>query len=145
MARCSALYWWVSCWKLLARTPAPVSNSPSHSASSCCSCWCDLTGFSCVAQERWNRKMYWISILTEAGIFGVMALGLNVIWGMSGDFDLGYYGYVALSTYLTIVLTVGSPIPPVQYILGASLPYPLAVLVAVLITVMFATLVGMIA
>jgi branched-chain amino acid transport system permease protein len=89
--------------------------------------------------------MYWISILTEASIFGVMALGLNVIWGMSGDFDLGYYGYVALSTYLTIVLTVGSPIPPVQYILGASLPYPLAVLVAVLITVMFATLVGMIA
>ena len=53
--------------------------------------------------------IYFITILTEASIFAIMALGLNVVWGMSGDFDLGYYGYVALSAYLTIVLTVGPP------------------------------------
>jgi len=62
--------------------------------------------------------IYWTTILTEACIFAIMALGLNVVWGMSGDFDLGYYGYVALSAYLTIVLTVGKPLPPVKYILG---------------------------
>ncbi|MDQ2852611.1 MAG: branched-chain amino acid ABC transporter permease [Actinomycetota bacterium] len=89
--------------------------------------------------------IYWITILTEACIFGIMALGLNVVWGMSGDFDLGYYGYVALSTYLTIVLTVGKPIAPVHYILGNTLPYPVAVLIAVVITVLIATLVGMVA
>ncbi|HEV7148116.1 MAG TPA: branched-chain amino acid ABC transporter permease [Pedococcus sp.] len=89
--------------------------------------------------------IYWITILTEASIFAIMALGLNVVWGMSGDFDLGYYGYVALSTYLTIVLTVGKPLPPVQYILGNTLPYPVAVLIAVVITVLVATVVGMVA
>lgn len=89
--------------------------------------------------------IYWVTILTEACIFGVMALGLNVVWGMSGDFDLGYYGYVALSTYLTIVLTVGKPLPPVQYVLGYSLPYPLAVLIAVVATTVVATAVGLVA
>ena len=89
--------------------------------------------------------IYWITILTEACIFAIMALGLNVVWGMSGDFDLGYYGYVALSTYLTIVLTVGKPLPPVKYILGYHLPYLVAVLIAVVITVLVAAVVGMVA
>lgn len=88
---------------------------------------------------------YWISILTEASIFAVMALGLNVIWGMSGDFDLGYYGYVALSTYLTIVLTVGKPVAPVQYILGYHLPFLLAVLIATAAVVAVAAVVGFVA
>jgi ABC-type branched-subunit amino acid transport system permease subunit len=33
---------------------------------------------------------YLVSILTEGAIFGIMALGLNVIWGWCGDFDLAY-------------------------------------------------------
>jgi ABC-type branched-subunit amino acid transport system permease subunit len=89
--------------------------------------------------------IYWVAILTEACIFAIMALGLNVVWGMSGDFDLGYYGYVALSTYLTIVLTVGQPLAPVKYILGYNLPYVVAVCIAVSITVLVATVVGMVA
>ena len=48
---------------------------------------------------------YLVSVLTEGAIFGIMALGLNVIWGWSGDFDLAYYGYVALGAYMTLVLT----------------------------------------
>ncbi|HYM95664.1 MAG TPA: hypothetical protein VET26_00045, partial [Candidatus Sulfotelmatobacter sp.] len=69
---------------------------------------------------------YLVSVLTEGAIFGIMALGLNVIWGWSGDFDLAYYGYVAVGAYMTLVLTIGSPIPPAEYILGLQLPYPLA-------------------
>lgn len=89
--------------------------------------------------------IYLITVLTEACIFAVMALGLNVVWGMSGDFDLGYYGYVALSAYLTIVLTVGPPPVAVNYILGYRLPYLIAVLIAVILTVALATVVGMVA
>lgn len=89
--------------------------------------------------------IYWVTIFTEACIFGIMALGLNVVWGMSGDFDLGYYGYIALSTYLTIVLTVGKPLPPIQYVLGYTLPYPVAVIVAIAVTLVVATLVGLVA
>ena len=65
-----------------------------------------------------QQLQYLISILTEGAIFGIMALGLNIIWGWSGDFDLAYYGYVALGAYMTLVLTIGQPTPPAQYILG---------------------------
>ena len=56
--------------------------------------------------------MYWVSVFTEAGIFAILALGLDVVWGWSGDFDLAFYGYLALGSYLTFVLTTGRPTPP---------------------------------
>jgi branched-chain amino acid transport system permease protein len=88
---------------------------------------------------------YWISILTEACIFSIMALGVNVIWGWAGDFDLALYGYVALGVYLTIAMTAGPPLAPVQYILGWTLPYPLAVLLSVVFVVPIALIVGAVA
>jgi branched-chain amino acid transport system permease protein len=87
---------------------------------------------------------YWISILTEACIFTVMAQGLNVVWGWAGDFDLAMYGYVALGVYLTIAMTAGPPTYGTQYILGWHLPYLLAVVIAVLIVLPIAAVVGVI-
>jgi ABC-type branched-subunit amino acid transport system permease subunit len=89
---------------------------------------------------------YLLSILTEGAIFGIMALGLNVIWGWSGDFDLAYYGYVAVGAYMTLVLTIGPPTSPAaHYILGLQLPYPLAVLIAVVTAMAVGLIVGLIA
>jgi branched-chain amino acid transport system permease protein len=88
---------------------------------------------------------YLVSVLTEGAIFGIMALGLNVIWGWSGDFDLAYYGYVAVGAYMTLVLTIGPATPPAKYILGLQLPYPVAVVVAVLTAMAVALVVGLIA
>ena len=88
---------------------------------------------------------YLVSVLTEGAIFGIMALGLNVIWGWSGDFDLAYYGYVAVGAYMTLVLTIGPPTPPAEYILGLHLPYPLAVVLAVVTTMAVSLVVGSIA
>jgi branched-chain amino acid transport system permease protein len=88
---------------------------------------------------------YIVSILTEGAIFGIMALGLNVIWGWSGDFDLAYYGYVAVGAYMTLVLTTGPAVAPAQYILGLTLPYPLAVAIAVLSSMAVGLVVGLIA
>jgi branched-chain amino acid transport system permease protein len=88
---------------------------------------------------------YLISILTEGAIFGIMALGLNVIWGWSGDFDLAYYGYVALGAYMTLVLTIGRPTPPAEYILGLQLPYLVALLGAVVSSALMGLIVGLIA
>ena len=88
---------------------------------------------------------YLVSVLTEGAIFGIMALGLNVIWGWSGDFDLAYYGYIAVGAYMTLVLTIGPAVAPAQYILGQSLPYPLAVAIAVATTMAVALVVGSIA
>ncbi|HKV59779.1 MAG TPA: ATP-binding cassette domain-containing protein, partial [Ktedonobacteraceae bacterium] len=88
---------------------------------------------------------YLVSILTEGAIFGIMALGLNIIWGWSGDFDLTYYGYVALGAYMTLVLTIGQPTPPAQYILGFQLPYLVALIGAVVSSALMALVVGLIA
>src|SRR5579859_2224044 len=91
------------------------------------------------------QVQYIISILTEGAIFGIMALGLNVIWGWSGDFDLTYYGYVALGAYMTLVLTIGQPTPPAQYILGLQLPYLVALACAVISSALMGLIVGLIA
>jgi branched-chain amino acid transport system permease protein len=92
-----------------------------------------------------QQLQYIISILTEGAIFGIMALGLNVIWGWSGDFDLAYYGYVALGAYMTLVLTIGQPTAPAQYILGLQLPYLVALLCAVISSALMGLIVGLIA
>ncbi len=88
---------------------------------------------------------YWISIVTEACIFSIMAQGVNVIWGWAGDFDLALYGYVALGVYLTIAMTAGPAAAPEEYILGWHLPYLVAVVLSVLIVVPIAGLVGVVA
>lgn len=90
-------------------------------------------------------QQYLVSILTEGAIFAIMALGLNVIWGWAGDFDLAYYGYVALGAYMTLVLTIGRQPPPAQYILGLQLPYLLALLGAVASSALMGLVVGLIA
>lgn len=88
---------------------------------------------------------YWTAILTEATIFSVMALGIDMIWGWSGSFDLSAYAYFALGVYMTIVLSVGKAKAPVEYILGWHLPYLLAVALAVVVVVAFAAVIGAIA
>jgi len=89
--------------------------------------------------------MYWVSVVTEAGIFAILALGLDVIWGWAGDFDLAFYGYLALGSYLTFVLTIGKPTPPVEYILGYHLPVVLAIALAMVAVVGLAAVIGAIA
>jgi branched-chain amino acid transport system permease protein len=89
--------------------------------------------------------MYWVSIVTEAGIFAILALGLDVVWGWSGSFDLAFYGYLALGSYMTFVLSIGKPTSPVQYILGWHLPVVLAMLVAVVVVVALAAIIGAVA
>ena len=88
---------------------------------------------------------YLVSVLTEGSIFGIMALGLNVIWGWSGDFDLAYYGYIAVGAYMTLVLTIGPAVAPAHYILGLTLPYPVAVGIAVITSMAVGLAVGSIA
>jgi branched-chain amino acid transport system permease protein len=89
--------------------------------------------------------MYWVSVFTEAGIFAILALGLDMVWGWGGDFDLAFYGYLALGSYMTFVLTIGKPTPPVEYIIGWHLPVVLSILIAVVVVVALAAIVGAIA
>ena len=89
--------------------------------------------------------MYWVSVFTEAAVFAILALGLDVIWGWTGDFDLAFYGYLALGSYFTFVLSIGKPVPPVEYIIGWHLPVVAAIVLAVVAVVCVAAVVGAIA
>jgi branched-chain amino acid transport system permease protein len=89
--------------------------------------------------------MYWVSVVTEAGIFALLALGLDVVWGWAGDFDLAFYGYLALGSYMTFVFSIGKPTPPVEYIIGWHLPVLLSIALAVVVVVGLAAIIGAIA
>ena len=55
---------------------------------------------------------------TYAGLYGLLALGLNVIWGMGGMINLGLVGFYALGAYVAALaaLKLGAPM-----ILGLAL------------------------
>ncbi|HUG37503.1 MAG TPA: branched-chain amino acid ABC transporter permease [Candidatus Limnocylindrales bacterium] len=52
-------------------------------------------------------------MLTFAGIYALLALGLNLIWGMAGMINLGLVGFFAFGAYVSALLTkkLGVPIP----------------------------------
>jgi branched-chain amino acid transport system permease protein len=90
--------------------------------------------------------MYWVSVVTEAGIFAILALGLDVVWGWAGDFDLMFYGYLALGSYMTFVFSIGRPASSsTEYIIGWHLPVVLSMLLAVVIVVGLAAIIGAVA
>jgi branched-chain amino acid transport system permease protein len=88
---------------------------------------------------------YVASIATEGVIFAVMTLGLNVIWGWAGDFDIAYYGYVAIGVYMALVTSIGRVPPPDVYILGWQLPFVVAMLVAMASAALVSLCIGTVA
>jgi len=56
---------------------------------------------------------YLVAIGVTAGIYALMALGMNVIWGMAGLINLGLVGFFAVGAYVSGLLTLrlGLPIP----------------------------------
>ena len=55
---------------------------------------------------------YLVATGVSAGIYALMALGLNAIWGMTGLVNLGVAGFFAVGAYTSALLTTnGVPIP----------------------------------
>src|SRR5215475_12394663 len=49
---------------------------------------------------------YLIAMGVTAGIYAIMALGMNVIWGMGGMINLGLVGFFAVGAYVSALLTL---------------------------------------
>ncbi len=49
---------------------------------------------------------YLLALLTFAGFYALMALGLNVIWGLAGMVNLGLAGFYLVGAYASALLTV---------------------------------------
>jgi branched-chain amino acid transport system permease protein len=62
---------------------------------------------------------YGTFFLAFAGIFAVMALGLNLQWGFTGLFNVGVAGFVAIGAYASALLTTAAGLPVALGWLGA--------------------------
>ena len=54
---------------------------------------------------------YLIAMAVSASIYALMALGLNVIWGLAGMVNLGLVGFFAVGAYVTALLTIKLGVP----------------------------------
>jgi len=64
---------------------------------------------------------YWLYLLTLTGAYGVVALGLNLLTGLSGQISLGHAGFFAIGAYVATIATE-------KY--GISYPFAAALAVA---------------
>lgn len=64
---------------------------------------------------------YWLYLLTLAGAYGVVALGLNLLTGLSGQISLGHAGFFAIGAYVSTVAQVKYQVPfPIAAVLAVA-------------------------
>ncbi len=77
-------------------------------------------------------------MLINVVIFGIMAMGLNIVIGLTGMLDLGYVAFFAVGAYTTAVLTA----PATNLAFSPELSFWLALPVAVLLAVVAGVIIG---
>jgi len=82
---------------------------------------------------------YALFILILAGIYGLMALGLNVQWGLTGLFNAGIAGFFAIGAYASAILTGPAVAGRVG---GFALPVPAGWLAAMALAALLAWPIG---
>jgi branched-chain amino acid transport system permease protein len=89
---------------------------------------------------------FMLTALTYVGIQSVLALGLNLQWGLTGLLNLAYILFMATGAYFSAVVVSGPASPPgTEYVLGLHAPFLAGVLAGVLAATVLAVLVGAIA
>jgi branched-chain amino acid transport system permease protein len=78
---------------------------------------------------------YLVAIAVTAGIYALMALGMNVIWGMAGLINLGLVGFFAVGAYVSGLLTLKVGLPIAVGIAAGTLIAALVGVLVALVTV----------
>ena len=78
---------------------------------------------------------YLVAIAVTAGIYALMALGMNVIWGMAGLINLGLVGFFAVGAYVSGLLTLRLGLPIALGVAAGTLAAALFGIAVALITV----------
>ena len=79
---------------------------------------------------------YWLNIVTQIGIFAMLAMSLNVMTGLTGMLQLGHVGFFAAGAYAAGLLSIYATVPqlgPLNFVLGAAAAMVAAGLFALLI------------
>jgi branched-chain amino acid transport system permease protein len=77
-------------------------------------------------------SLYWIDVFTASAIYAVVALGLNLLMGRVGLVSLGQIAVLALGAWVAARLDFST-----------SIPFPIVLLIAGLITLLLGTIVGL--
>ena len=56
-------------------------------------------------------SQYWLSILIQIGIFGIAALGLNILVGFTGQISIGHAAFFGFGAFTSAYLSNQFPIP----------------------------------
>ncbi|MEO9238223.1 MAG: branched-chain amino acid ABC transporter permease, partial [Jatrophihabitantaceae bacterium] len=77
---------------------------------------------------------FWQSVLvSEIGIYVLLAIGLNVVVGWAGLLDLGFIAFYAIGSYTTAYLVGSLPVKPPSWLqMSPLLAIPFAVLICLL-------------
>lgn len=84
---------------------------------------------------------YLVFLLSLAGIYGILSLGLNLQWGFTGQFNIGIAGFFAVGAYTTGILTTA---PSPNHLGGFGLPIIVGLAAAVLLSAVLAVLIGVV-
>lgn len=82
---------------------------------------------------------YLVSFLTFAGIYAVLAMGLNTQWGFTGQFNIGIAGFFAVGAYTSAILT--TPESP-AYLGGLGMPFVVGLVGATLTSALVGLVIG---
>jgi len=82
-----------------------------------------------------------IFFLTFASLYAVFALGLNVQWGFTGQFNIGVHGFWAIGSYTAAIATTG---PSDAYLGGFGLPFLVGLVLAMAFAGIVALAIGLI-
>src|SRR5688500_3124282 len=78
---------------------------------------------------------YLVAMAVTAGIYAIMALGMNVIWGMAGLINLGLVGFFAVGAYTSGLLTLKAGWPIFAGVAAGAIVAAAVGVVVALITV----------
>jgi branched-chain amino acid transport system permease protein len=99
--------------------------------------WVRLTGYAillflAIIVPKIYFGEYWQEVLvTQIGIYALLAVGLNVVVGFAGLLDLGYIAFYAIGAYTAAYFTGTLPVQP-PFTLNPFLTLPIAILMAML-------------
>lgn len=93
---------------------------------------------------------YKIRILNLCAIYTVLGLSMNIINGFTGLFSLGHAGFIAVGAYTTALLTMSEKVKTQNFFMEEliaplnhlQIPFPIALVVAGLISAFIAFLIG---
>jgi branched-chain amino acid transport system permease protein len=87
-----------------------------------------------------------LTATTYVAIQSILALGLNLQWGLAGLLNLAYILFMATGAYFSAVVVSAPALPPgTEYILGLQAPFVFGVLAGVLASTLLAVAVGAVA